>query len=73
MKLHYSPTSAFVRKANVPANELGIDQLTAAVSWSYLDLRFADEDWRPQHSGLSAWYAVISHRPSMASAITKTA
>lgn len=31
----------------------------------YLDLRFADKDWRSAHPGLKAWFAGFSERPSM--------
>jgi glutathione S-transferase len=49
----------------------GIGQITAAVSLGYLDFRFADEDWRPDHPALAAWYAEVSQRPSLAGTVPR--
>ena len=35
----------------------------------YLDLRQAERDWRGAHSGLAAWFARISARPSVRAAL----
>lgn len=42
-----------------------IGQIGAAVALGYLDLRFANEDWRAAHPRLAAWYAETARRPSL--------
>jgi glutathione S-transferase len=41
--------------------------IAAACVLSYLDFRFADEDWRAGRPGLAAWYEKVAARPSMVS------
>lgn len=41
-------------------------QVAVACALGYLDLRFADRDWRAGRDGLAAWYATFAKRPSMA-------
>jgi glutathione S-transferase len=42
-----------------------IGHLTIAVALSYLDFRFATENWRNSHPRLSTWMAKFDQRPSM--------
>lgn len=39
--------------------------IATACALGYLDLRFADRDWRRPHPQLAGWYAEFSQRPSM--------
>ena len=45
----------------------GVNLGTIAVGCAlgYIDFRFPDEDWRPTHPKLAAWYATFADRPSM--------
>lgn len=55
--------------AHFEANPMGarvdIGATTLAAALSYIDLRFAEHDWRAGHPGLAAWYAAFAQRPSM--------
>lgn len=42
-----------------------LDQIVAGCALAYLDLRFADEPWRPDHPRLAAWFETWRERPSM--------
>ena len=42
-----------------------LDLVTLACALSYLDFRFADDDWRNGRPKLSAWHASFERRPSM--------
>lgn len=42
-----------------------IGTLALACALGYLDLRFADLDWRARHAPLAAWAAEFMQRPSM--------
>jgi len=44
---------------------LHIGIITVGCALGYLDLRFADDNWRQDHPALDAWYAGFSQRPSM--------
>ena len=44
--------------------DIGTIALVCALG--YLDFRFADYDWRSTHPALTAWFAEISKRPSVA-------
>jgi glutathione S-transferase len=68
--------SAAVRSAAVLANlEREADALAASAfdighiaigcALSYLDFRFADQDWRKGHARLAIWHAVFAARPSV--------
>lgn len=52
-------------EANPPGTRLDIGVITLAAALSYLDLRFADHDWRGKHPALAAWYAAFARRPAM--------
>jgi glutathione S-transferase len=68
--------SAMVRKAAVlDALEREADDLAAApfdighiavgCALSYLDFRYADEDWRKDHPRIAKWHATFDARPSV--------
>lgn len=42
-----------------------LDQVTLAASLGYLDLRFAQLNWKEKHPALAAWFTKISERPSV--------
>jgi len=42
----------------------GIGHIAVGVALSYLDFRFAEDDWRGPHPRLAAWHATIAARPS---------
>lgn len=44
-----------------------IGQITVGCALGYLDLRFADDQWRKTRPNLAAWFEKFSKRPSMAS------
>jgi glutathione S-transferase len=48
---------------------LDMGHLALACALGYLDLRFADKDWRDGRGGLAAWFARVSDRPSLASTV----
>ncbi len=41
-----------------------IGHIAIGCSLSYLDFRYADEDWRTDHPRLAAWHATFAARPS---------
>ncbi|WP_404536731.1 glutathione S-transferase family protein [Bradyrhizobium ottawaense] len=45
--------------------ELQIGQIAAIAALSYLDLRFAEENWRSSRPRLAAWYAVCLKRETI--------
>jgi glutathione S-transferase len=68
--------SAAVRKAAVlnslehesqalAATPFGIGHIAIGCALSYLDFRYADEDWRGAHARLAAWHASFAARPSV--------
>ena len=52
-------------------DSLTIGQITVAVALGYIDFRFGDEDWRPDHPGIAEWYGRFSQRPSMTATIPR--
>jgi glutathione S-transferase len=46
-------------------NRLDLGTIAAASALSYLDLRFADLNWRACAPTLESWFAAFSERPSM--------
>ena len=42
----------------------GIGHIAIGCALSYLDFRFAEDDWRGPHPRLAAWHATIAARPS---------
>jgi len=68
--------SAAVRKAAVLKNletdapalastPFGIGHIAIGCALSYLDFRYADEDWRKDHLRLADWHAAFAARPSV--------
>jgi glutathione S-transferase len=68
--------SASVRKAAVlnsleqeadalAAAPLGIGHIAIGCALSYLDFRYADEDWRKDHPHVASWHATFATRPSV--------
>ena len=43
----------------------GIGHVAIGCALSYLDFRYADEDWRTDHPRLTAWHASFAARPSV--------
>jgi glutathione S-transferase len=69
-------TSAAVRTAAVleslereadalAASGFDIGHITIGCALSYLDFRFAEQDWRKDHRRLAIWHAVFAARPSV--------
>ena len=52
-------------EATPPASHLDIGSITVACALGYLDLRFADIDWRPRHARLARWYETMVQLPEM--------
>jgi len=46
-----------------------IGEIAAACALGYLDLRYADLDWRGTHSALAHWFESFATRPSMQATI----
>lgn len=49
-----------------PNKGLDIGTISAACALGYLDLRFAEDDWRAHRPLLAAWFAAISEEPALA-------
>jgi len=47
------------------AAPFGIGHIAIGCALSYLDFRYADEDWRKAHARLAAWHASFAARPSV--------
>jgi glutathione S-transferase len=69
-------SSAAVRKAAVlksldqdaaalSAAPFGIGHVAIGCALSYLDFRYADENWRKGHPGIADWHATFATRPSV--------
>jgi glutathione S-transferase len=69
-------SSAAVRKAAVlqsldqeaaalSAAPFGIGHIAVGCALSYLDFRYADEDWRKGHPRIARWHATFAARPSV--------
>jgi len=43
----------------------GIGHIAVGCALSYLDFRFADEDWRKDHPRIGRWHAAFAARPSV--------
>jgi glutathione S-transferase len=55
-----------VLEADPPKGLSDIGAIAVACALGYLDLRFADEPWRPTHPRLAAWLAEVSALPPLA-------
>ena len=47
------------------ASGFDIGHIAIGCALSYLDFRFAEEDWRKDHARLAIWHAVFAARPSV--------
>jgi glutathione S-transferase len=47
------------------ASAFGIGHIAIGCALSYLDFRFADQDWREDNPRLAIWHAVFAARPSV--------
>jgi glutathione S-transferase len=47
------------------ASAFDIGQIAIGCALSYLDFRFADQDWREGRPGLARWHAGFAARPSV--------
>jgi glutathione S-transferase len=47
------------------ATQLSIGHIAIGCALSYLDFRYADEDWRKAHPRISRWHADFAARPSV--------
>jgi glutathione S-transferase len=50
--------------ASLVAAPFGIGHIAIGCALSYLDFRYADEDWRKDHPGIATWHATFAARPS---------
>lgn len=53
------------RQAKSFPAEFTIGEIALAAGLGYLDLRFAEEPWRPGRAALAAWFDAFAQRPSM--------
>jgi glutathione S-transferase len=51
--------------AVLEASAFDIGHIAVGCSLSYLDFRFADEDWRKNHPRIARWHAAFAARPSV--------
>ena len=56
-----------VLEADPPTDHMDIGTVAIACALGYLDLRFADEDWRTGAPKLAAWFERMAARPEIAS------
>ncbi|HTV35209.1 MAG TPA: glutathione S-transferase N-terminal domain-containing protein [Xanthobacteraceae bacterium] len=49
----------------IAAAPFGIGHVAIGCALSYLDFRYADEDWREDHPRIASWHAEFSVRPSV--------
>ena len=47
------------------AAPFGIGHIAIGCALSYLDFRYADEDWRKDHPRIAEWHAAFAARPSV--------
>jgi glutathione S-transferase len=50
---------------DLAAAPFGIGHIAIGCALSYLDFRYADEDWRKDHPRIAAWHAAFAARPSV--------
>jgi glutathione S-transferase len=51
--------------AAIAAARMDIGHIAVGCALSYMDFRFADDDWRPGRPRLTAWHKTFDERPSM--------
>ncbi len=56
----------FEREAEaLTTTPFGIGHIAIGCALSYLDFRYADEDWRKNHPHIANWHASFAARPSV--------
>jgi glutathione S-transferase len=50
---------------SLEATPFGIGHIAIGCALSYLDFRYADEDWRKGHPRIAGWHATFAARPSV--------
>ena len=50
---------------DLAAAPFGIGHIAIGCALSYLDFRYADEDWRKDHPRIAAWHGTFAARPSV--------
>jgi glutathione S-transferase len=58
-----------VLEKDVPAAHIDVGTIAIACALGYLDLRYADDNWREGHPKLAAWFAEISKHPCLAQTV----
>ena len=53
------------KRKRSPPTPFGIGHIAIGCALSYLDFRYADEDWRKGHLHLANWHAAFAARPSV--------
>ena len=56
----------FEKQASSLGNLDTIGEITIGCALGYLDFRYANEPWRPDHPKLEAWYAKVAKLPPLA-------
>ncbi len=51
--------------ASLAATPFSVGHVAIGCALSYLDFRFADDDWRGRHPRIAAWHATFAARPSV--------
>lgn len=64
-KYRATMTSLDQEAAALNQTPFGVGQIAIGCGLSYLDFRFADLDWRDEHSQIAAWHATFAQRPSV--------
>jgi glutathione S-transferase len=62
-----SALDALERDASSLAQPITVGQIAVGCALGYMDLRFAEDNWRRGRPKLAAWFDTFSKRPSMAS------
>lgn len=58
-------------EADPPHKHVDIGSITVACALGYLDFRYADEPWRPNHPKLAEWFAAFSQSKGLAETAPK--
>jgi len=64
-RLREQPSDVHLRSAAARSAAVNIGHIAIGCALSYLDFRFAEEDWRQNHPGLALWHAGFAARPSV--------
>jgi glutathione S-transferase len=58
-------------KVNEWKADVTIGQIAVACALGYLDFRFAEDNWRQGHPGLTSWFETFAQRESMQATVPK--